>query len=385
MMPVVHTFHRVLRGLAVLAAVPTIAAAQGTLSGQGFGYPLGGLSTRSLATGGAFGEFDAKSARNPAAVVFGQRAGVFFQYDPEFRQLEQGAQSDRTVTPRFAAIGIFFPIKSRFALGITSHSLLDRTWGTVIRSGERLGPDSVLYTESNKSSGGLNETRLTLGFAPFNGRIALGAGVNLVTGENRLTLRRQFDDSLRYGTLLRSLTLAYNGSGASAGIIVRPVTWFSLAASARQGFDLTLRIEDTVASKAKVPNRYGFAARFDAIPGVSLMGSADRTEWSKLNGLGSAAANGIDAWEYAVGADFASQRSQRAPGWTYSVGYRTRDLPFAASGAPVSEKIFSGGTSTPIAGGRAAIDLALQRASREAAGAVSERAWMLSVGLSIRP
>ncbi|MBC7898335.1 MAG: hypothetical protein H7066_23135, partial [Cytophagaceae bacterium] len=325
------------------------------------------------------------SARNPAAVVLGQRVGLFFQYDPEFRQLDTGTESGRTVTPRFAAIGIFFPIKERFALGITSHSLLDRTWGTVILSGERLGPDSVLYTESNKSSGGLNETRLTLGFAPFNGKIALGAGFHLVTGENRLTLRRQFDDSLRYGTLLRNLTLAYSGTGASAGIVVRPVPWFSVAGSARLGGDLTLRVEDTVSSRAKVPNRYGFAARLDAIPGVSLMASADRTEWSKLNGLGSAQANGLDAWEYAVGADFSAQRVNRAPGWTYSVGYRTRDLPFAASGAPVSERIFSGGTSTPLGGGRASLDLALQRASREAAGAVSERAWMLSVGLAIRP
>ncbi|MBC7895905.1 MAG: hypothetical protein H7066_10850, partial [Cytophagaceae bacterium] len=49
MMPVVHTTLRILRGLAVLAAVPTLASAQGTLSGQGFGYPLGGLSTRALA------------------------------------------------------------------------------------------------------------------------------------------------------------------------------------------------------------------------------------------------------------------------------------------------------------------------------------------------
>ena len=32
--------------------------AQGTLSGLGFGYPVGGTSTRAAATGGAFGEFD---------------------------------------------------------------------------------------------------------------------------------------------------------------------------------------------------------------------------------------------------------------------------------------------------------------------------------------
>ncbi|MCC6319206.1 MAG: hypothetical protein IT361_16150 [Gemmatimonadaceae bacterium] len=380
---------RLLASLAVAAvagaAMTDPVAAQGTLGGQGFGYPLGGLSTRSLATGGASGEFDDHAARNPAAIILGSRRGVFFQYDPEFRELEQGAQRDRTVTPRFAAIGILFPVKSRFALGITSHSLLDRTWATVIRSGQRLGPDSVLFTESNRSSGGLNETRLSLAFAPFNGRVAMGAGLHLITGENRLTLRRQFDDSLRYGTLLRNLTLAYSGVAASAGVVVAPVTWFSAAASVRQGGDLRLRVADTLRSSASVPNRLGVAVRFDAIPGVSLMGSADRTEWSGINGLGSEQADGNDVWEYAVGADFASQRSRRALGWTYSVGYRVRDLPFAVSGAIVRERIVSGGTSTPIAGGRATMDLALQRATREAAGSLSERAWMLSVGLTIRP
>ncbi|MGQ0646246.1 MAG: hypothetical protein ACT4P7_01675 [Gemmatimonadaceae bacterium] len=367
-----------------LIAAPFALRAQGSLSGQGFGYPLGGLSARSLANGGAGGEFDGRSARNPAAIALGLRGGLFIQYDPEFREVSQGNQRDRTVTPRFAALGIVFPVKDRAALGVSTHSLLDRTWATRVRSGQRLGPDSVLFTESNQSSGAINETRLTFAFAPLDGKVSLGAALHLVTGENRLTLRREFDDSLRYGTLLRSLTLAYSGTGVSAGVVVRPVTWFSAAASVRQGGTLTLRVVDTLRSKADVPNRVGFAARVDAIPGVSLMASADRTTWSSLNGLGSDQAAGRDAWEYAIGADFA-QRTRRVVNWVYSAGFRTRELPFAASGAIVSERLFSGGVSAPMAGGRATMDVALQRASREAAGAVSERAWMLSVGLTVRP
>ena len=69
---------------------PALAGAQGTLSGQGFGYPLGGLSARSLANGGAGGEFDPRSARNPASIALGPRSGLSFQYDPEFRSVEQG-------------------------------------------------------------------------------------------------------------------------------------------------------------------------------------------------------------------------------------------------------------------------------------------------------
>ena len=47
----------------------------------------------------------------------------------------------------------------------------DRTFdlpaSTKDRSFERLGSDSVNYTESSKSSGALNETRLAFAFAPF--------------------------------------------------------------------------------------------------------------------------------------------------------------------------------------------------------------------------
>ena len=54
-------------GLVALAA--TTAAAQGTISTQGFGYPTGGLSTRAAAGGGAFGEFDFSTSRNPSSLL----------------------------------------------------------------------------------------------------------------------------------------------------------------------------------------------------------------------------------------------------------------------------------------------------------------------------
>ena len=376
---------RARRAIAVLALLaPVVVRGQGTLSGQGFGYPLGGLSARSVANGGAGAEFDGFSARNPASAVTGTRSGLHFQYDPEFRQVQLGSARDNTVTPRFSALGLILPVKNRGAISLTAHSLLDRTWQTKVRSFERLGADSVDYTETNKSSGALNETRLAFAFAPVEGKIAVGAALHLVTGENRLTLRREFDDSLRYGTLARTLTLAYSGTGVSAGVIVRPVTWFSFAASARQGGTINLRVVDTLRTKANVPNRMGFAAKFDAIPGVSLMASADHVGWSRMNGLGSTQATAQDAWEYGVGADFTTARTRRTTNWVYSAGYRTRDLPFAAAGKAVQEKLVTGGMGAPLSGGRATIDLAVQRATRSG-GSASERAWMFSVGLTVRP
>ena len=375
-------FARRAMGVVMLLLVTQGAAAQGTLSTQGFGYPLGGLSARAAAVGGALAEFDARSSRNPAAVT-SQRPGLYLQYDPEFREVKSGANRDRTVTPRFSGFGISFKLGEQGALGLSTHSFLDRTFTTSVRSGQRLGPDSVSFTETFGSSGAINDSRVSIAWN-LGSRVSVGGAFHAYTGENRLNLRREFDDSLRYGTLIRDLTLAYSGHALSAGVIVRPVRWLSAAASIRRGGSLKLRVVDTLRSSADVPDRIGFAAKLDAIPGVSLIASADRTSWSSLNGLGSTLANAQDGWEYSVGADLSGQRTRTTP-WVYSVGYRTRDLPFAAAGSLVTEKSITGGVSVPIAGPRASVDVAVQRALRDAKLNVTERAWLLSVGFTVRP
>ncbi len=378
---------RVVRLMAVVAALGAsvrAAGAQGTLSTQGFGYPLGGLSARAAATGGALGEFDNLSARNPAALNGWGRSGLYFQYDPEMRRINAGDVSDRTTTARFGSIAAGFLVGSRWVVGLSNHAFLDRSWATKVRSGQRLGDDSVSFSETFNSRGGIGENRVGVSYQ-MHPRVILGAGLHLFTGENRINLRRQFDDSVRYGSLNRDITLSYTGTGGSAGVIVNPIRGVSLAGSYRYGGTMRLRVVDTLRTEAKVPTRLGVAVRLDVITGLTLLGSADRNEWSKLNGLGSTTANGIDAWEYSGGAQFTGQRTRNTP-WTYSVGYRQRDLPFAAAGAVVSEKIFAGGISAPIAGPRAMLDLAVQRAARDAAsGTTTERAWLLSVGLSVRP
>ena len=54
-------------------------AAQGALSLQGFGYPIGQLSTRAAGTAGALGETDAGSPLNPAALLSAGRTILSFQ------------------------------------------------------------------------------------------------------------------------------------------------------------------------------------------------------------------------------------------------------------------------------------------------------------------
>lgn len=362
---------------------PAIAHAQGTLSTQGFGYPLGGLSTRAAATGGAWSEFDPVSSRNPAALPGWGRSGLYVQYDPEFRSITNGSAKDNTTTSRFGAIAAGFTIGQKWAVGLSSHSFLDRSWATTIRSGQRLGDDSVSYSESFSSKGGINDNRIGVAYRLMS-RVVIGGGLHLYSGENRLNLVRQFDDSVRYGTLARDISLTYSGTAVSAGAVITPVRWFSVAGSFRQGGTLRLRVVDTLRNEAKVPSRFGFAARLEPVTGLTLLGGADHTTWSAIDGLGSSDANGNDSWEYSAGAEFSGQRT-RSASWLYSLGYRQRDLPFEAGGQLVHEKIVAGGVAVPIAGARGTVDVALQRALREATGPTQERGWLLSVGFTVRP
>jgi hypothetical protein len=76
------------------------------------------------------------------------------------------------------------------------------------------------------------------------------------------------------------------------------------------------------------------------------------------------------------------------------IGARWRTLPFAVTpvengvvGAPrkVRERSLSFGTGTTFARGRVAADIGVVRASRDAGLSVDEQAWILSIGMSVRP
>ena len=375
-----RAFVKSLGGLLVCAGS---VAAQGTVSTQGFGYPAGGLSTRGEAGGGAFAEFDFLSLRNPSGLLGWGRGGLYFQYDPEFRSVHANGQTNNTLTARFPLAAAAIQVGSRTIVSVTSSTLLDRTFGTSVRSGQRLGPDSVSFTETLESSGAINDIRLGAGFS-ITPSLSVGAGIHAYAGENRLHLVRQFDDTARYGAIDRSLTLGYLGKGVSVGATWRPLRSLAVAASARHGGSLDLRAADTVIASARVPDRYGFGVRYDGLPGLSLAFSADHTNWSQMNGLGSAASLGHDSWEYDAGAEMTGPRMGALPALFY-LGYRSRDLPFSVTSTAVSERVFSTGASVPISGPRAVFDVALQRALRGSVGDVRESAWIMSFGVSVRP
>lgn len=370
--------------VATALALAAPAAAQGSLGLQGYGYPQGGMGTRAGAGGGAFAEFDATSLRNPTSLVdWSGRPGLYFQYEPEFRRVSAGGRTDETTTARFPAVLGALPVFGRGMIGLSASTFLDRTYSTKTQSQQVFGIDTVRYTETVLSSGAINDLRLA-GAYVLNSNLAVGVGLHVYAGENRFAVTREFPDSAVYGTLRSGAVLEFTGTGVSGGIQWRPVRTLAIAASARMGGNLEARIGDSVVTRASVPDRYGVGIRFDGLPGTGIAISVDHVSWTQMNGLATARVGSRDALDYGVGVDLAGPRMRGAP-VSVRAGYRKRTLPFDAGGQEVTESAFSGGLTLPIAGQRAGLDLALQRATRDAAIAVKESAWILSMGLTVRP
>jgi hypothetical protein len=374
---------RLLLSTAAVLAIPSISMAQGTLSTQGFGYPTGGLSTRAAAAGGGFGEFDFSSPRNPSSTLGWGRGGLYFQYEPEYRRVSAGPSADNTMTARFPIWMAGMQLGSRAMGTLTSSTLLDRTWATRIRGGQILGPDSVGYEERVESAGAINDVRLGVSYS-VRQSFSIGIGLHGYTGENRMNLTRQFDDSLRYGTLIRNLTIGYLGNAFSAGATWRPHRQVALAASMRMGGSLDVRIADTLAASGSLPNRFGAGVRFDGLPGASVAVSVERTEWSSLGELSQTSLTANDTWEIGAGVELAGPKFRAVPTLLY-LGYRRRDLPFSIGGEVVPERFYSGGAGIPLAGPRVILDMAVQHATRGPVAGVSERAWIISLGFTVRP
>jgi len=374
---------RTLSTLALCATIATSAAAQGTLSTQGFGYPAGGLSTHAEALGGSIAESDPLSPMNPAALSSWGRPGLYFQYDPEFRTVQASGVSASTLTARFPMVAGALNIGPRLTFGLSATTFLDRTW-EVSRSGSVFsGPDSTVFAEKFSTDGAINDLRAGLAFSLFS-NLSVGIAGHVLTGQNRLSITRQFSDTAT-AIFTENSTLSYTGHSVSGGIDWRPLTSLSLGVSGDAGGTMHSFRNDTTLSDARVPKRFGFGGVFGGISGLLLSANAEWNGWSALNGLGDADAHAVDGWDWGIGAEVRAPSlfGQEIP---VRLGYRHRILPFEAAEAVVHETDYSAGIGIPISHGRSRVDFSLTRANRAAnIPDVSEHAWILSAGFFVRP
>jgi len=380
MMP--RVFYRTLAAL--LVALPAAALAQGTLSTQGFGYPTGQLSTRTLGTGGALGEIDPLSVSNPSSLINFGGAALYFQAEPEYRKLSVNGRSESSTIARYPLILASVPITGSLVAGISATNLLDRTFTTVTRTTVNLSGTDIGSTNTFSSDGSIADVRLALAWAP-KAWLHLGAAAHAITGDNRLNRTQVFDDSTRFARLVDTNTVTYVGNAFSGGVELYAGQQAVFAASYRAGGSMSLKHGDTTLAHAHVPDRLALSAAYLGIRGTTLAVRTAHESWSRMNGLGSAAVSIHDGWDTSVGADVLGPRfanhSLQLRG-----GGRWRTLPFGVGAQPVRERSLSLGVGTLIARGRAAVDVAGIRAARDATGVnASESSWTLSFGITVRP
>ncbi|MBX6332225.1 MAG: hypothetical protein IRY91_10310 [Gemmatimonadaceae bacterium] len=367
--------------LALLVLGAPAANAQGTLSTQGFGYPPGQLSARAAAMGGGIAETDPFSPLNPAALADWGRPGFYIQYSPEYRSVSSPGHEDNTMTARFPVLGGALTIGQRAVIGVSSSTLLDRTWQTQRTGVDPTSGSGVQFTESFRSDGAINDTRVALSVNIAHG-LWIGVGGHAFSGDNQLRITRTSADTTSANFDQKS-KLSYAGSGASAGIVWQPASHLTLAVSGRLGGRITSYRNDTTLTHADVPKRLGGGATF-SLPGLVVSARADWEGWSSLAPLGTPGLGVVDAWDYGVGAEVAGPTFLGAA-LPLRVGYRHRTLPFTVDGTEVRENTFSVGVGVPISRGRSRIDLGFQRANRGTIEGISEHAWTFNAGFMVRP
>jgi hypothetical protein len=368
----------------ILSAVPSALVAQANLSGQGLGFPTGQISARAQGTGGAIGEIDPISQINPAALSFIGTTTLFFQIEPEFRRVITGRVTDKTTTARYPLFAGVIPMGSKLAVGVSSATLLDRTWTTSTRSDVIIGPDTVNSTFNYGSNGSINDLRVAIAWAPV-AYLRLGLGGHLMSGNDRIFVGRSFDNPA-FASFADSSTIGFDGGAVSGGVELVAPKFAIASASFRKGGTLNATRSDTALGSGRVPDRFGFSLAYVGAAGTQIAARTSYDKWSSLNGLRRGGSPAVDTWDSSVGADISGPHLGSQV-MMLRVGGRWRTLPYEVG--PGNDKVrevsLGGGIGTSFGGGRVLTDFSLLHARRDAGIGISERAWTLSIGLGIRP
>jgi hypothetical protein len=376
---------RIMLALA-LALLPGGIAAQSSQFGvRGLGFPGRALAVRSLGSGGGFALFDPESSQNPAALANVVALTSEFTITQGFRHVENPAGTASVRGTRFPQVMVAGPIRTLPAavgFSFSNYTTRDFTLATAGTIDLRGVPLNVSDTFSSR--GGLNDFRIA-GSYRLGDRWAVGAGFHIISGSNRLTSTRVFDDPSYLSSRQRS-ELSYTGVGASVGLTRQFGPSFALSAMVRSDGHLNVDRDSARSGTIDLPYSFGLGVRWRPMATLDIAGQTMVRTWSAANsdllqmgGLG--AQNTI---EVAAGAEYTSdpRRPYRRP---LRLGAHYATLPFSlVPGQQGHELGVSVGSGLRFAQQRAGIDLAVEHVWRSE-GVYSENGFLISLGISVRP
>ena len=375
----------------LLSVAPLPLLAQSSEFGtRGLGMPGRAQSVRALGTGGSLGLFDSGSSENPAALADAFVLTATFTGTENFRSSTgpSGTLSGRDT--RFPQITVAGPVGHRpFGIGLSYSNYTDRDFSVATTSVLELREVPVTSSDTLTSRGGLNDLRLGVA---YRGPSAWNFGVafHLITGSARTELRRGFSDSA-YAPVFQSAEISYAGIGVSAGV-VHAMGRLTIAAAARTDGNATVDRDSTRVSRVGLPMSFGAGIRYHSGTRLDLAAQAVYRGWSAADsalvaGGGTGARNTVAV---SAGGEYVTdvRRPYRRP---IRFGARYAKLPFpVVSGGQPSEFGASLGTGTRFLDPRsrrevAGLDLSLEHVWRREGSSYREGAWLVSVGVTIKP
>ena len=378
-----------MRGLTlalVLGVTPAVLAAQSSQFGiRGLGFPGRSLAARAIGSGGAFGLFDSESSQNPAALTGATAVTSVFTIARGFRSQENPAGTESTRDTRFPQFMVVGPVRrGTGALGISYSNYTNRDFTLASSSTLDIRGVPVGVTDTVSSRGGLNDIRLAGGYR-IRDRWTLGAGFHVISGSNRLEAHRSFDDS-SFVASVQQAELSFAGAGVSAGVIRQFGPEFAVAAMVRSDGHLNVDRDSARVGTVDLPYSFGLGMRWRLSPKLDFATQGIFRTWSGANSDlleqgGTGAANTV---EIAAGAEYTSdpKRPFRLP---LRLGARYALLPFPIiPGDQGHEFGLAAGSGARFAQQRGGLDVALEYVWRSE-GVYSERAFILTLGVSVRP
>jgi len=372
--------------IGLLLVTAPLAAQSSQFGVRGLGIPMRPYSPRAVATGGAFAMFDAESSLNPAAI-----ASVL-----QFTSLVSNSQSFRSSTnpfgtasgrdARFPQATVLGPIGgTNLAAALSLSGYTDRSFAIGTTDSITLRGEQVAVFDTLSATGGLSDIRAALAWQVTRS-LHVGAAGHLIPGSNRVLNSRAFSDTA-YAGATELNELSYLGFGFSTGIVARPVARVAIAGLFRVDGSLTTRRDSTDIGSIDLPTTLGGAIRWQPSLRLVMAGSVLRRNWSvsdaDLRAQGGVGA--LNTTEIAAGVELI--RNNRNPAHkAIRFGAHYATLPFPVTEAIQPHEVgLSLGTGIRFTGGRGGFDIALEQLWRSDSEGFSERAFVITLGVSLRP
>jgi len=362
---------------AVLAAVFLTASPPDRLTAQDSQFGIRGLGTpgrwesvRSRSTGGAFGPFDPLSPLSEAGLADVPQLTATAMQTASYRDATVAGTTSALRATRFPLLNVAGRVHRRLAIAAGFTTYLDRSWDVTQRDSVLLRGTLERYTDEITSDGSIADLRLAAA-SRLSRRIAVGAGLHLLSGSTRETAERRFDDT-SFHSVQQLAEVRYSGIGVSGSLLLGVAPGLSVTGWARADNRLRATVADTTSAETDLPRMAGGGILLAPSPSVRFAGSVAWRGWAR------AGAGAFDTWSWSAGAEIGSGHMP------LRFGVRGGQMPFGPGPTAPTEFAAAAGTGRAFAQGRALLDVGVERLERRGGG-LTERVWTALVGLTVRP